>query len=134
MADPAVNENIPTEPVAASVAAPPASVPPVEESPPAQEPAVGEAEQFESIREAASGFDYDLSSYDSDESALRHLVDRSKEFDRQAETIRQYEQVLQQQASVLDKQPAAQPAPTETTPPEWQWSPPPYQAMWLNQA
>ena len=39
----------------------------------------GDTDQFQSIRDAAGGFDYDLSSYDSDEEALRHLVDRSRQ-------------------------------------------------------
>ena len=108
-------------------AAPAAGQEPTREPPEARE-------EFQSIRDAAGGFEYDLSSYDSDEAALRHLVDRSKEFDRQAETIRQYEQVLQQQQSQLQNQPQqpVQPAPAET--PSWQWQPPQYNPMWLSQA
>lgn len=88
-------------------------------------------EQFQSIRDAAGGLEYDLSSYDDDESALRHLVDRSKEFERQQQTIQHYEQLLQQQAS----QPAPVPQSTPATEvPAWQWQPPNYSQSWLNQA
>lgn len=94
---------------------------------PEQQPA---QEEFQSIRDAAGGLGYDLSSYETDESALQHLTDRSKEFDRQAETIRHYEQLLQQQ------QQPAQPQETQTQPdvPDWKWQPPPYNQSWLNQA
>lgn len=102
---------------------------PAVETPPVEAP----VEEMQSIRDAASGFDYDLSSYDSDEAALRHLTDRSKEFDRQAETIRHYEQVLQHQQAQI-QQPAQPAAPATEAPPSWQWQPPPYNQAWMNQA
>lgn len=112
---------------------PAVEAPTVETAEPSTSP-VEAPDEFQSIRDAASGFDYDLSSYDNDEAAFRHLVDRSKEFDRQAETIRQYEQALQQQQIQIQNQPA-QPAtsPVEETP-SWQWTPPPYNRSWLSQS
>lgn len=111
-------------------AAPPTAPP---ESPTDTAPA---APEFQSIRDAASGYEYDLSSYENDEDAFRHLIDRSRDYDRQQETIKHYESMLaqQQQQQAAPLQPAAAPQPqAEDAPPAWEWSPPPYNPTWQSQ-
>ncbi len=104
----------------------PAAIPPpgIPASPP---PTPGE---WQSIRDAAQGLGVDLSSYDNDSEALRHLVDRTRDFDRQAALIQQYEGLLASQQQQTGEQftgqlPAGQQAPGIGVPPGQQQQAPP---------
>lgn len=121
-----LDPSAPSAPSTPDVAVPPTATP----EPPAA--AVPDEPQFQSIRDAAGGYDYDLSSYENDEDAFRHLIDRSRDYDRQQETIKNYESLLQQQAAA-PVAPAAPPQPQATDAPPWGWNPPPYNPAWQSQ-
>ena len=106
---------------------------PASGTPPDDSGTLPAAPEFQSIRDAAGGYEYDLSSYENDEDAFRHLIDRSRDYDRQQETIKHYESLLAQQ-QVAPPEPAITPQPSAEQQPQWDWQPPAYNPMWLSQA
>jgi len=61
---------------------------------PGSPPPAPDSGEWRSIRDAAGNYGLDLSTHENDEAALRYLVDRAREFDRQQALISQYEGLL----------------------------------------
>ena len=95
-------------------------------------------ESFQSIRDAATEFGADLSGFDDDEAALRHLVERSNSVSQNEELVGYGRQYLQHagefQQWQVERQ--AELAATAAAPADDEpkfWDAPDYNPLWLNQ-
>lgn len=111
-------------PVEAPSQAPAPVAPPSPPSDAAQAP----TSDFVSIRDAAKGYGLDLSSFEDDESALRHLAGEIQR-GQQAQQLAQYGQVYLQHASDFERWQQERAKVKQTPEPKW-WSPPEYNPGW----
>jgi hypothetical protein len=112
-------------------------LPPAPEPAPQQQPQADEAiaSDFVSIRDAASGLGYDMSSYDDDDSALRALVTKANESTQSAQ-LAQYGQRYVEHAADFEeflKQQQAQQQQKATPQAPKFWEPPAWDPGWLSQ-
>lgn len=104
------------------------------ETPPEEQPVpdvAAEVEEWVSIRDSAKDEGIDLSSFEDDTAALKHLIERSNKAAEYEQQLAQYQQYLAQQ-QLQQQQHKPEPEP-QVAPEKKYWNAPEFDPMWMKQ-